>query len=136
MNEVKHVILAQHNQVQRNLLKSVFERSGLSTIATESGTHALEMIEKHGVKIVIIVDHLEDMPFQELTGMITSDNNKAIVLVCSSEFDKVEQEECKMAGAFAYMELKLDKNPLIRLVKKALEVSNDKKSKSQVNTKN
>ena len=122
MKKVEKILLVQDDLRSRNTIKGILERNGIPTVAAGSGTHGIQMVEKNKFNLIIIIDHLEDMPFHELAGLIKGEREIANVIVCSSKYDEDEKSDSLQAGASEYMELSTDRNPLINVIKRILNL--------------
>lgn len=113
----KSILIVQHSASKREALTSVLRRNGFHVSSVDEGTHALHMLQDEKFELVIVVDHMEDMPGQELIGLIKNTEKDTKTIMVSSLPDQYEEDFAKQVGCDLYMADYSDKNILLKAIK-------------------
>ncbi len=112
----QNILLVQHNPKERRDMTGVMQRNGLSVVAIDSATQTLSLLEQEDYGIIIIIDHLEEMPGQELCSLIKSHWPAKKVLIVSKEYNEQDREINMEAGADGFFPNTNDRNLIIKAV--------------------
>jgi|GEM_PF-4050948 len=113
----KSILIVQHSASKREALTSVLRRNGFQVSLVDEGTHALYLLQEEKFELVIVVDHMEDMPGQELIGLIKSTEKDTKTIMLSSLPDQIEEDYAKEVGCDLYMPDYPNKNILLKAIK-------------------
>ncbi len=116
------ILLVQHDRQGRESLATILRRSKYKISAVEKATHALNLLEdeKTTFNCLIVVDHLEDMPGQELIGLARAGRPGIKTVMISFNPHDEEEKFVKASGCDVYMPDYSDKNILLKAIERLL----------------
>jgi len=118
--ELPHILIVQTDTPKRNALMSILRRNKMKCTGVAEAILALKQIEHEHYDLIIIIDHFEDMPGQELVGLIKNHSLKNKVIFVSSTPDAEEQKMAEAMLVDQYMPDYSDKNILLKSIKRLL----------------
>ncbi|MBI2522678.1 MAG: response regulator [Bdellovibrio sp.] len=114
----KSILLVQHDKQGREALAITLRRSNYQISSASQGMQALTLLEERSMHFhcLIVIDHLEDMPGQELIGLVRSRFQEIKTIMVSSQADEEEEQFVKANGCDVYMPDYSDKNILLKAI--------------------
>lgn len=107
MAESKYrILLAIADSALRNTINSSLRIQGFEVVTVDQGSMSLSKLEEDdNFGCVVIIDHFEDMPSQEVLGLIRINwpKEKLHVILMSSEPTVDEKKTCLELGATSYL---------------------------------
>ena len=114
------ILLVQFDDKSRELTRQILTRNEFLVTSSKLGAEALQKIEKENFPLVLIIDHLEDMPMQEVSGIIKDIRPEVRVIVISNLATPDEEEAVYDSMADLYMPNYEDKNRIIKAIKELI----------------
>ena len=112
------ILLAEDNLMNQRVIQKMLEREGFDIRIAETGTQAVEAVEKDTFDIVLMDIHMPEMDGYEATRTIRklekgSDRHIPIIALTASVMDS-DKRACLNAGMDGFIPKPVDKEKLIR----------------------
>lgn len=123
------VLIAEDNQINQIVVRKILEKEGFKVDIVDTGTKAVEAVEKNDYAFVFMDIQMPEMDGYEATRIIRdleSENGKhtLIIALTASALDDA-REKCLNAGMDEYLAKPIEKEELIRVLKKTARLLNN-----------
>jgi two-component system cell cycle response regulator DivK len=119
---VKKILVAEDNQVNRELIREVLQRQGFEVVEAADGKEALSQVEKHSPDLVLLDIQMPEMDgFAVLRSLREVPKHKELKVVALTAYAmRDERQSALQAGFDAYIskpiELKAFKEDISRML--------------------
>jgi len=118
------VLVVDDEQNQRNILKTILSAEGYETYVASSGEEALKTVRTYNPEVVLTDMKMEGMDGIELMETLISSMDHPPTIVMMTAFGTINTAINAMKkGAFDYLQKPLDKDNVLVVVSKALQMT-------------
>lgn len=118
------VLVVDDEQNQRNILKTILSAEGYETYVASSGEEALKTVRTYNPEVVLTDMKMEGMDGIELMETLISSMDHPPTIVMMTAFGTINTAiDAMKKGAFDYLQKPLDKDNVLVVVSKALQMT-------------
>lgn len=123
------ILIAEDNKINQIVVRKILEKEGFKVDIVDTGTKAVEAVEKKDYSFVFMDIQMPEMDGYEATKIIRNLENESgkhvpIIALTASALDDA-REKCLNAGMDEYLAKPIEKEELIRILKKTARLLNN-----------
>lgn len=118
----KTALIVEDNALNLKLMRDLLEASGIETLQTKDGTHALELAREHRPDIILMDIQLPDVSGLDVTRWLKADEDlrDIPVIAVTALALRGDEERVVEAGCDAYISKPISVANFLEVVKKFL----------------
>jgi DNA-binding response OmpR family regulator len=122
-NDTPTILIVDDDKNHRHILNTVLTRNGYKCMLAESGTHALHLVEKNDINLIVLDYLLPDLTGFEVLSLVRDKYNKTTlpIIILTGNKNIEDVKETIERGANEYLFKPTDNVQLIKKIKKYIK---------------